>query len=186
MRRSGEGDRFLVALVGLVTLAAGGYGMARNLGAFGVAESDEVLLGAPLRRVMADNAGWGGGIATFVALAMAWLGWRWLRRQLLGSSSTIRRVRVAAGADGHTSVEARALVEAVVRDVETGPHVRGARARLAGPEATFVLDLVVDLAAAADPQAVRRHVEDHAVPRARAALEREDLTSTVRLRLLVN
>ncbi|HEV2810904.1 MAG TPA: hypothetical protein VGV93_10980 [Acidimicrobiales bacterium] len=186
MRRSAAGDRMLLALLGLVALVVGGYGLARNLGAFGAAESHEVVLGAPLRRAMADNAGWVGGVATFVALTLAWSGWRWLRRQLVGSSSTVRRVRVAAGPDGHTSVEARALVEAVVRDVEAGPQVRAARVRLAGPEKNFTLDVVADLAAAADPQAVRRHVEDHVVPRARAALEREDLASTVRLRLLVN
>ena len=186
MRRAEAGDRLLLALVGLVALVAGGYGLARNLGAFGAAQSDEVLLGAPLRRAMADHAGWVGGVATFVALVLAWLGWRWLRRQLVGSSSTVRRVRVTTGPDGHTSVEAKALVEAVVRDVETGPHVRAAQARLTGPEKAFVLDLVVDLAPAADPRAVRRHVEDHVLSRARSALEREDLTFTVRLRLLVN
>lgn len=176
----------LVALVGVVALLSGGYGLARHLGAFGANQSDQVLLNADLRQAMADNAGWVGGAATFVALVLAWLGWRWLRRQLVGPSSTLRRVPVATSAGGNTSVEAKAVAEAVVRDVEAGPYVSAARARMVGPEAMFGLELAVDLAAAADPQAVRRHVEDHVLPRARAALERPDLTATVRLRLLAN
>lgn len=176
----------LPALVGVVALVTGSYGLARNLGAFGADQGDQVLLGADLRQAMADNAGWVGGAATFVALVLAWLGWRWLRRQLVGPSSTLRRVRMASSPGGNTSVEASAVAEAVVRDVEAGPKVTAARARVVGPEAAFGLELAVDLATAADPQAVRRHVEEHVLPRARTALERPALTATVRIRLLAN
>lgn len=183
MKRSSGADRALVALVGLVALLIGGYGMARGLGALGAGQSETVLLGEDLRRTMAENAGWLGGAATFAALVLAWSGWRWLRRQLVGASPPLRQVRVATGAGGHTSVEARALTEAVVRDVEAEPQVKGARARLVGSERAPALDLAVDLTASADPGAVRRHVEDHVVPRARTALERDDLTAHLRLRL---
>lgn len=183
MRRSSSGDRILVALVGLVALVIGGYGLARGLGALGARQSEDVLLGEDLRRTMADNAGWVGGAATFLALALAWLGWRWLRRQLVGNSSSLRQVRIAAGAGGYTSVEARALTEAVVRDVQAEAQVKGARVRLVGPERAPGLELAVDLTATADPAAVRRHVEDHVLPRARTALERDDLTAHLRLRL---
>ncbi|CAN5837408.1 hypothetical protein BH23ACT1_BH23ACT1_14020 [soil metagenome] len=183
MTRSSSGDRVLVALVGLVALVAGGYGLARGLGALGARQSDTVLLGEEVRATMADNAGWVGGAATFVALVLAWLGWRWLRRQLVGASSPLRQIRIATGAGGYTSVEARALTEAVVRDVEADPHVKAVRARLVGPERAPGLELAVDLTASADPGVVRRHVEDHVLPRARAALESEDLTARLRLRL---
>lgn len=183
MTGSGAGDRTLVAMVGLVALAVGGYGLARSLGAFGTTQANKALLGVELRQALADNAGWVGGMATFVALVLAWAGARWLRRQLLGSSSTLRQVRVASGAEGHTSVEAGALAEAIVGDLQAAAHVRAGRARLVGHERAPGLELSVDLAVTADPQAVRRHVEDHVLPRARAALERDDLAATLRLRL---
>ena len=183
MIRSSSRDRVLVALVGLVALVAGAYGLARGLGALGARQSDTVLLSEDLRRTLADNAGWVGGGATFLALVVAWLGWRWLRRQLLGASSPLRQVRIAAGAGGYTSVEARAVAEAVVRDLEGDPDVKAARARLVGHDRSPGLEMVVDLAPSADPGAVRRHVEDHVLPRARAALERDDLVARVRLRL---
>lgn len=182
MRGGGAVDRMLVALVGLVALVAGGYGLARGLGSFGARQSDTVLLGEELRATLADNAGWVGGAATFVALVAAWLGWRWLRRQLVGSSP-LRQVRMVGAAGGHTSVDARAVSDALVRDLEADPHVRAARARLVGHERAPGLELVVDLAVTADPGAVRRRVEEHVLPRARAALERDDLGARLRLRL---
>lgn len=183
MTRGGAVDRMLPALVGLVTLAAGGYGLARNLGAFGARQSDTALLGDELRRTLGDSPGWAGGAATFVALVLAWSAWRWLRRQLVGASPPLRQVRITGGAGGHTSVEARALADAVVRDLEAGPQVKGARARVVGHERAPGLDLAVDLTATADPGAVRRHVEDHVLPRARGALGRDDLVARLRLRL---
>lgn len=183
MARSGTLDRIVVASVGLAALASGSYGLARSLGAFGVAQRDSVLLGADLRQSAVDHAGWLSGVATFVALVGAWLGWRWLRRQLVGPSSSTGRIRLVDGAGGHTSVEARALADAVVRDLEAEPQVRTARARVVGHERAPELELTVDLTATADTTAVRRHVEDHVLVRARAALERDVLEARLRLRL---
>lgn len=176
-------DRLALALVGLVALGAGGYGLARSLGAFGVAQSEAVLLDTALRQRLAENAGWVAGAATFLALVLAWASWRWLRRQLGGSSSTPGQVRVAAGAGGHTAVEGRALAQAIEGDVKAGPDVSEARVRLVGAERAPGLELAVDLTPRADPLAVRRHVEEHVLPRARAALELEELGARLRLRL---
>lgn len=176
-------DRVLLTVVGLLALAAGGYGLARNLGAFGAAQSEAVLLEAEVRHRLVDNAGWVAGAATFLALVLAWAGWRWLRRQLGGSSSSLRRVRISAGAGGLTTVEARALAQAVEGDVQAGPEVSAARARVVGAERAPGLELAVDLAARADPLAVRRHVEEHVLPRARTALEVDELATRLRLRL---
>lgn len=183
MTRSTALDRMIIATVGLVALIAGGYGMARNLGAFGVRQGDGVLVDASLRRSVVDHAGWVAAAATFVALVVAWLGWRWLRRQLLGPSPPLRRVGVADAAGGHTAVEARALVEAVVRDLEADPQVTAAQARVVGHQQAPELELAVELTAAADLRAVRRHVEDHVLPRAKAALGRDELIARLRLQL---
>ncbi|HWH34509.1 MAG TPA: hypothetical protein VNT56_04245 [Acidimicrobiales bacterium] len=183
MTRSSTGDRLLLALVGLVALAAGAYGLARSFGSFGLAGPDQVLVSAELRSWLAANAGVVSGVATFAALAVTWAAWRWLRRQVMASQSSLQRVVVASGAEGRTSVQAAALTDAIVGDLESEPEVRSARARLVGRERAPALELVVELAARAELGSVRRHVEDAVLPRARRALDRPELTAAVRLRL---
>ena len=57
------------------------------------------------------------------------------------------------------------------------------RARLIGRPQAPTLEVQAEVAAGAEPAAVRAHVEGHVLPRARAALERPDLAAMVRLRL---
>ncbi len=173
-------NRLVASVVGVVLVAAGAYGLARSVGALG---DDAPVLGDDLRRLAADNAGWFWGIATFLALVVAWLGWRWLRLQLLSASPPLRQVQVADGEGGRTSLEARAVADAVARDLQAGPGVVGARVRVHGHQRTPALDLRADVAAGSAPDAVRRHVDEFIVPRVRAALERDDVPVTVRLRL---
>lgn len=183
MTRTSTLDRIVVAAVGLAALGAGGYGLARSLGAFGDGRRDAVVFGPELRRSVVDHAGWVSGAATFVALVVAWLGWRWLRRQLVGPSPLLRQVRLADAGGGRTSVEARALTDALVRDLEAEPQVKAARVRVVGHERAPELELTVDLTATADPTAVRRRLDEHVLARAKTALERDVLRASVRLRL---
>ncbi|MGI9119749.1 MAG: alkaline shock response membrane anchor protein AmaP [Acidimicrobiales bacterium] len=183
MSRLDRINRVVASVVGLVLVAAGAYGLARSVGALGDNQIDAPVLDDGLRRLVADNAGWFWGIATFVALVVAWLGWRWLRLQLVSASPPLRQVQVADGEGGRTSLEARAVADAVARDLQAGPGVVGARVRVHGQQRTPALDLRADVAAGTPPADVRRHVDEFIVPRARAALERDDLSVTVRLRL---
>lgn len=174
-------NRAGATVVALVLLAAGAYGLARSFGAGGIS-SDAPVLGEDLRRTVVDNAGLAGGATVFVALVAAWVGWRWLRLQML-PTPTLKELRLSDDEGGRTSVEAGALTRAVARDVESGPGVGTARVRLLGQQRAPALDVRADVLAGADPALVRRHVDDYVLPRARAGLGREDLLATVRLRL---
>jgi hypothetical protein len=71
----------------------------------------------------------------------------------------------------------------VRRDLQEGPGVSAARVRVVGHARSPALDVGADVASDADLAAVRRHVEDFVMPRARAALSHHDLVATVTLRL---
>lgn len=176
MRRVDRTNRVVASLVGLALLGAGGYTLARSLGV--LPGRHQPVLEDELRRAVVDNAGLVGGVATFIALVIAWAGWRWLRAQLLPSPS-LSAIRLADSAEGRTTLEARALAEAVRRDLEAGPGVASGRARFVGDPAAPAVALHADLAAGADLAAVRRHVDEVVVPRLRGALEAPGLAATV-------
>lgn len=175
-------NRAGATVVALLLVAAGTYGLVRSFGGRG-AGSDDPVWGDDLRRTVVDNAGLVGGMAVFLALLLAWTGWRWLRLQLLPTPS-LRELRLADDQGGRTSVEAAAVTEAVARDVEAGPGVSTARVRVLGQHRSPLLDVRAEVAADADPLAVRRHVDEYVLPRARTGLGRDELPVTVRLRLV--
>lgn len=175
-------NRTGATLVAMVLVAGGAGGLVRSFGLGGADGSEEPVLGGDLRRSVVDNAGLVGGAAVFVGLVLAWMGWRWLRLQLLPTPS-LRELRLTDDESGRTSVEAGAVTEAVARDVEAGPGVATARVRLLGHQRAPALDVRADVLADADPVGVRRHVDDFVLPRARSGLGRGELPLTVRLRL---
>jgi hypothetical protein len=120
--------------------------------------------------------------ALVAALLLAYLGWRWLRVQLLPSPS-MNELTVVSTDTGRTTLPARALSDAVTRELEDDPEVTGARVRLVGSEREPTLDVRASVADGADLESVRQRVEGEAVSRAREALERPDLTAAVRYRL---
>ena len=179
MRSLDRANRLIASLLGLGLLAGGGYGLARSVGVLG--DASEPVLAASLRRGLVDNAGLAGGAATFVALVVAWAGWRWLGAQLHPAPS-LGEVRLAEGEGGRTELEARAVAEAVVRDLEAQPGVASARVRVVGRPDAPAVDLHAALADGADLLDVRRRVDEVVVERLRRALERPQLPVTVRYR----
>lgn len=175
-------NRTVLTIVALLLAAAGVYGLLRGEGAFGDAASDEPLLWDDLRRFVNDNAGWFWLLVAVVALAIAWLAWRWLRVQLLPTPS-LDRLAIGRGEGGTTDLSAGAVSDAVRRELETSPDVSAARVRLVGDPEELVLDIRATVAAGADQVRVRRQIEDEVLPRAAEALEKPDLRATVRLRL---
>lgn len=172
-------NRLVASTLGVVLMAAGGYGLARSAGLFG--DPFLPVLPATLHQDLADNAGLVGGVATFVALLVAWAGWWWLRAQLRPAPS-LGAVYLADGEGGRTSVDAKAVSEAVTRDLEAQPGVASGRVRVLGHADAPEVDLHADLANEADLGEVRRQVDEVVVVRLRRALERPDLPATVRYR----
>ena len=176
-------NRLVGAVVALVLIAVGALGLLRSYGIFfdDDAMDDPVLL-RQVRDFVADNDAWFWWAAFALALLLAYVGWRWLRVQLLPSPS-LNELTVASTEAGRTTLPSRALADAVTQQLEEDPEVTGARVRMVGSERSPALDIRASVADGADLEGVRARVEGEAVGRARTAMERPDLAATVRYRL---
>ena len=178
-------ERFNAAaltLVGLLLMAAGGYGLARGYGAWGSDAADDALLAEPARDLVSDNAGWFWPLAALVSVLVAYLGLRWLRAQL--RSGHVSRLDLTEGAArGTTFLRATSVADALAGDVEEYPGVRSARARLLRDGARPDVDLSVEVSEEGELADVRRRIESHALVRLRHALEVQELRGRVRFRL---
>jgi multidrug efflux pump subunit AcrB len=173
-------NRLAGTLVAVALIVVGVLGLLRSYGViFSDAAMDDPVLLRQVRDWVADNDAWFWWVAFLVALLLAYLGYRWLRVQLLPSPS-LGELTVASTDAGRTTLPARALSDAVTRQLEDDPEVTGARVRLVGSEGSPSLDVRASVADGADLEGVRARVEDDAVGRARQALERADLTASVR------
>lgn len=180
MSRVDRANRVVATAVGLALVSGGSYGLARSAGVLGSAR--DPILGAEPAATLAANPGLAGGVATFVALVLAWIGWRALRSQLSPTPS-LGEVRLDGGPEGSTSVLARALAEAVVRDLEAEPGISAARVRVFGRPRAPSVDLHAELVAGAELAEVRRQVDEVVIPRLRSALAAPELSVSVRYRL---
>jgi hypothetical protein len=176
-------NRIVVSILGLVLTAAGAYGLLRGAGAFGDRRADQPLLGSDIRDFVADNEQWLWAAVAAAAILVAFAAASWLRAQLLPTPS-LSELRIPAGdGPGRTVLEADALADAVRRDVEQDPEVSEARVRVVPGPTGVELDVRAAVVDGGDPHAVRRRIEVEVIDRACAALDRPDLTATVRLRL---
>lgn len=180
MTRHDRADGVGVTTLGLLLLAAGGYGAARGFGAFGDEPADEPVLTDAARSFVDRNEPWLWPAAAVLALLVAWLGWRWLRRQLVGTRVT--RLDVSERAGGPTFVHAAPAANALGRDVASYAGVHDASARFLRDGSRPEVVLTVEVDDDADVTTIERRIEDDAFPRFRRALEVEDLDARVRYR----
>src|SRR3954453_3892425 len=87
----GRAGRLLVVIVGMALTAGGGYGLARSFGAFGNAAAGRPLL-ASGSGGSSGSGGPGSGfwvLVLVVALLVAYLGFLWLRSQLVAARPVV-------------------------------------------------------------------------------------------------
>ena len=186
MRGSDRPDRLnrtLLTVLGAILLAAGAYGLARSLGAFGQDQARDPLLLDSIRNFAGRNGEWFWPVVAVVCLILAYLAYRWLRAQIrpgprlgyidLPPMSHLGRTRVTAGA----------ATAALAADIESYPEVQSASARLLADGSHPDVDVRVNIFDDADSAQVRRRIEERAFPRFRQALEAEDLRAHVRIGL---
>lgn len=171
----------VLTILALLLLAAGGYGLARGYGAFGDTRASEPVLTNDVRDYVARNANWFWPLAAVLAVLVAWLGLRWLLSQI--RTPTVSRLPVRADGPGRTELLASGATAALARDIEDYPGVRGARARVVSDHPAPEVEMTVDVADDGDVATVRRRIEEHALPRFRAALETDDVRSRLHVRL---
>lgn len=170
-------NRTLLALLGLVLLAAGGLGLAYSFGAFGTGQRP--VLPQPVRDYARDQ-GWFWWAVAGACLLLALLGLWWLLAQL--RTDRVSRLDLTTDdRDGLTTVHAGAVTDAVETEVAGLRGVAGASASLIERRGRR-LTLSVDLAEYADIAEVRQAIEDRVVAHARQALDDPDLLVDVELR----
>ncbi|GAA4399090.1 hypothetical protein GCM10023088_83600 [Actinomadura verrucosospora] len=180
-RRNAHVNRTGLFILGLLLAAAGGLGLARGFGAFGKARASGPVLTAEARR-FADGHGWFWPAVAAVAVVLALMGLSWMLAQL--RSSRVRGLSlepdIRAGA---TRVEAKAITDALETEIGEYPGVRRVRALLVRSPKGAGLRVSILYGQEADPDELRRRIQDEALPRLCAALERESIPTVVRLRL---
>jgi hypothetical protein len=176
MNRPAALNRTLLALIGLVLLAAGGFALATHFGQLHVlAPASSLVPGS------APPPTWVFWVAIAVAVLLGLLCLRWLAAQAFRRPKTVGWR--AEEADGDTVLDSATAAAPVAADVEGYDGVRSASAWLSGPRELPELFLIVTIDAEADAGAIRARIAEHAVPRLRQALEVDELPVRLEVRL---
>jgi hypothetical protein len=175
-------NRSLLALLGLVLLAAGVFGVATGIGLVPGLDPAVPLLPAQLALPV-----WTGYVAIAVAVVVGLLSLRWLLAQALRKPRTgtwrLPAAPIEGGERGSTVIAADRAADALAADIETYPGVLSASAALTGPR--HRPDLHLDVTAGTDVvlAELRERLTGHALPRLRSALDIEGLHAQMILRL---
>ncbi|UOX87442.1 alkaline shock response membrane anchor protein AmaP [Amycolatopsis sp. FBCC-B4732] len=176
MNRPAALNRTLLALIGLVLLAAGGFAVATYFGRLHLLDP-----AAPLVPGAAPPPTWVFWVAIGVAVLLGLLCLRWLAAQAFRRPKSVAwRSETETGA---LVLDSGTAAGPVAADVEEYDGVRAASAWLSGPRDAPELALVVTTDRDADATAIRERITDHAVPRLKQALEVEDLPVRLEIRL---
>jgi hypothetical protein len=174
-------NRVLLALLGLLLLAAGVAALLPGLGAFGERVQSRRVFSSDAVSFVEDNARWLAPLVAVLALLLALLAMRWLLRQLRTDrvdalDLTEQRNR------GETQVDAAALTSALEDAVERCPGVSDAHARVVDVKGREQLLVEVRLADRADIAVARRCLAEGPLIELRQALG-DDRCPPVRVEL---
>ena len=178
--RTGRGNRYGLALIGILLMAGGVYALLRGHGSLGARQPRTAPLLTTTESRWASGHSWVWIIAAAACILIALLMLRWLLIQL--RSERLRRLPVEPDATrGRTNMAATALTDAVEDDIVAYPGVHAARVRLVGHPDQPELRLRVLVDPRTDLGAIRRRIRDEAIIRARAALELDHMNVHVAL-----
>ena len=186
--RTARGNRVGLAVVGVLLLAAGGYVLARSLGAFGTEQADAPVYSERTASWIHAQQPWIWITLAAVGVIVALLALRWLLVQL----RTERLGRIALDTDldldpdddlgvGRTSLPTNALTAAIGQEIDGYPGVRAVTVHVAGRTDRPELRLEVTIDADADPARIRTRIVDEAIAHAKAALNTEFLPTQLLL-----
>jgi hypothetical protein len=174
-------NRAVLAVLGLLLLAAGATGLAAGLGAFGADVRTRQVIPSAIRD-WASRHDWFWILVAAGCILVALLALRWL----LAQASTSRIGELELESDrrrGRTVMTGRAVTDAVAGEIGSYRGVGGVRASLLGDRAAPTLLVRATLDGRADPAAVSTRIQTDAVPHTRQALEMPDLPVRLELRL---
>lgn len=176
-------NRSVLTVLGLLLAAAGIAGLIRGSAAADDRAADDPVLSDGLRRWVSENSEWFWPAAFLASLLVAWLAWRWLRRQLpLGPH--VKAIDLTTDpTHGVTRVDAPAAAAAVERDIAAYPGVVGVKARIDREHAVPSFDLSVEVEDGTDLEALRRKIDEEALERFCEAFEISEFTADIQFRL---
>jgi hypothetical protein len=171
--RADTPNRIVLAVVGLLLVAAAGAGLAAGQGVWGPEVARQPLLDPALQDV-AERHTWLWGAIAVTGLLVAGSACRWLAVQL--HTGRIRVLDLESDPrTGTTTMPASALTDAVAAEISGYRGVRRVTARAIGTAARPRVVLHVDLADRASLGEVRRRVADEAIAHLRTALRDDGL-----------
>lgn len=179
--RTGRGNRYGLAVVGLLLTAGGAAALTVGLGVLGTSRAHTPLL-TPTQTRYVHAHGWFWPAVAVVAGIAALACLRWLlaqtRRERVGvlNLETDRR-------RGATRIHPGVATDALEAEVVTYPGVTHARAHLTGSPTQPELALTVAAEKDADLANLRTLIHTGAVAHLRAALEQDRLPTRLTLRL---
>jgi hypothetical protein len=172
-------NRVVLALLGLLVLAAGGLGLAISLGAFGQTQATYPVLRQEVS-TFPDGRPWFWWAVAVVMLVIAVLSLLWLLRQLRTDRMT-RLDRTTNPQDGYTTLHTGALTDAVEAEALGITGVTNVSAKVREHRGHHVF-LRVELADSADIGEVRNRLENEVVAHLREGVGDELFPVTIELR----
>ncbi|GAA1200924.1 alkaline shock response membrane anchor protein AmaP [Prauserella alba] len=177
LNRPARLNRSLLALFGLVLVAAGGFAVATHVGWL-------TVLGADTRVVpgTARPPTWALYVTAAAGVVVALLALTWLLAQLARKPATTTWRFEREPAAGTTELAASTAVEPLLAELESYDGVASARGTLGGPQRSPVLTLVITAESDGDPAEIRRRLTSEGIPRLCTALELDSLPTRAEFR----
>jgi hypothetical protein len=168
-------NRLLLAMAGLLVLAAGGAGMAASSGVFGAGFARRTLLDNRVSGYFSHHGGWLWPAIAGACLLLALACLRWILA-LLVSTDRAGDITIPGSADqGTTIVQPAALTDALTREISAYRGVDAAKGRVIGDDRSPEIVLTVSATPSADLHALHRRIEAEALAHARQALGKPSL-----------
>ncbi|MFC5830221.1 alkaline shock response membrane anchor protein AmaP [Nonomuraea insulae] len=182
-RRTGRGNRWGLAIVGLALTLLGGSALARGLGAFSHdwAAAETPIVDGNVTGFFARYSPWIWWLVALASLVVAVLALRWLFVQ--GRRETHRTLRLESGPGGVTEVSTDGMAQAVASDVASSPAVLSAHADLAGTRGHPSVRLRVVADESVPMGELSRHLSTVTLPHMRDALDRDQVPAVARVSL---
>lgn len=172
-------NRAVLAVTGLLLLAACAFGLATRFALLDVLAPD-----APLVPGDAPPPTWVWWVTSAGGVVLGLLAFRWLVAQADRAPKT-RTWRFDTNGDtgaGRTELATGTAIAPLLAETETYPGVRAARGALAGTRDEPSLALVISTDRDGEPGAIRHALVTRGLPRLRQALDLDELPTTVEFR----
>ena len=179
--RAAGAQRALVALIGLLSLAAGAAALVVGSGLLGANRAARSVLDPLVLDALRTYPTFARGVAIVSGVVLLILGLLWALRALAPERRP--SLLLDHSPDLRLEISASAIADAVRADAETITGVSRARARMVGATANPVLRLDLWLEDGTDVRDVYRGLDTGVLSRARDSLGVESLPTAIRIEL---